>query len=86
MSGSRLWNGIEPIGLAGKLTMVAVIGSPLIPLPFHSFIQPSHHSLMKFIHSSIRPIKHSTKQGPPGWGVSMNWAGKHFVIEASPGG
>ena len=77
VSGSKLWNGTGPAGLVAKLDLVAVIGSPLIHLPFHSFTQPSHHSLVKFIHSSMSPIKHRSRQGPPGWEVSLSWAGKH---------
>lgn len=64
-------NGTGPVGLVAKLDIVAVDGYPLIHLPFHSFAQPSHHSLAR-VHSLIsESVKHQSRQGPPGWEVSL---------------
>ena len=51
VSGSKLWNGTGSVGLVAKLDIVAVTGSPLIHLPFHSFT-------FSFIYSTIPPFSH----------------------------
>lgn len=68
-----------------KSLMVALIWSPFIHLPFHLFLQLSHHSLMRFIYPSIRPSKHSMRQVFMGLGCEFEPGREQFANEAQLG-